>query len=273
MVYTSTPMKNRHNTIEEAISSLRQTLNTLRGENGCPWDRAQTMDSIITDLIDEGYELLQAEKSGRTGRIIEELGDVFFLWMFTYQLLAREEDISLQEVISRAHAKIIRRHPHVFGDSERVETVSDSIRNWERVKKKEKENRKEHYSMNSLPPVMPPLRKAGLLQKMAADFGFDWPGISGIMEKLEEEKKELEESISRRAHREIREEIGDILFTVVNLARRLNVEPENALEETNSKFHRRFRRMEELAGERGEKLESLPLHRMEELWQESKEQP
>lgn len=251
------------------IESLQRTLRILRGENGCPWDRERSMDDLISDLINESYELLRSEKSRKWDDVEEELGDVLFLVVFIHQLYLEHAETPLSDIVSRVHRKIIRRHPHVFG-STTVRNSAESMAEWQRIKSQEKGDR-ECGVLDAVPPEMPPLRKATEVQKKAATVGFDWPDRSGILEKLREEIKELEGAMEGGKRNAIKEEVGDLLFTLVNLARHLQVEPENALERTTMKFIARFSKMEKNARSRGIALDGLTLDEMEQLWQESKE--
>lgn len=252
------------------ITVLRKTLRVLRGENGCPWDRERSMDDIISDLINEAYELLRAEQEKQWDNVEEELGDVIFLVIFIYELYAERSGTPLSDIVARVHRKIVRRHPHVFG-SATARDSAESLAQWERIKRDEKKKRRRTGVLDDVPPELPPLRKATEIQKKAAGVGFDWPEREGIIEKLREEIGELERAVEQGEHTMIKEETGDCLFTIVNLARRLQVEPENALEKTTVKFISRFRTMERTARARGVSLDDLTLEEMERLWQESKE--
>lgn len=262
-------MNARSKNIEKEIESLGKTLRLLRGEHGCPWDRDQSLGDIISDLINESYELLEAEKSGDREEIEEELGDVFFLVIFIHELLLEKDGSPLAEIVSRVHEKIINRHPHVFGSTtagSRIESTAE----WERIKRKEKKKRPCSGDLNRIPAEVPPLRKAMMIQKRAAGTGFDWPNHRGILEKFREEIEELEGALESGRDDAVKEEIGDLFFTLVNLARRLDVKPEKALEATSVKFINRFKEMERKSEAGGKSLDSLSLEQMEELWQQSK---
>jgi MazG family protein len=251
------------------VSALRETLRKLRGPGGCPWDRERTLDEMISFLIDEAYELLHAEKTGDAEHLEEELGDVMFLVVFVHELMLERRKTKLSEITARAHEKIVRRHPHVFGDTS-ASCATESLAEWERIKKTEKGEAGDAGLLSSVPTSLPPLRRAFALQKKAAGSGFDWPGYEGVIEKLHEEIDELRAAARSGERMEIREEIGDLLFTVVNLARALNVDCESSLERTSDKFIKRYTRMEEKAAELGRDLSSMSLEEMEELWQASK---
>ena len=252
------------------IASLRKTLRTLRSPGGCPWDRERTLDEMISFLIDEAYELLHAEKSGDTDHLEEELGDVLFLIVFIHELMLERSGTLLSEITARAHEKIVRRHPHVFGDTS-ADNETESLAEWERIKRAEKNDSGSGGLLSSVPPDLPPLRRAFALQKKAAGTGFDWAGYEGVIDKMHEEIEELSQAVESGNRMHVREEIGDILFTVVNLARTLNVDCESSLERTSDKFRKRFARMESIAASRGEDLGSMSLDDMETLWQKSKE--
>jgi tetrapyrrole methylase family protein/MazG family protein len=267
---TEQDMDNTDRNIEREIESLRKTLRVLRGENGCPWDREQSMDDIISNLIDESYELLQAEKLKDWDEVEEELGDVLFLVIFAHELLLEKRMTPLSDIVSRVHRKIVNRHPHVFGQAS-ARTSAESVAEWEKMKKAENSKRELSGILRHLPPGLHPLRRATTIQKKAAGVGFDWPDHHQILEKMREETEELERALQGGNRERIKGEIGDILFTIVNLARRLEVDPENALEITSAKFMKRFNEMERRAGEAGKTLDSMTIEEMEDLWQESKQ--
>jgi len=258
----------RDKTLSDGIFSLRKTLRTLRGPEGCPWDRARTLDEMISFLIDEAYELLHAERTGDDRHVEEELGDVVFLIVFIHELMLERGMRKLSDIVADAHGKIVRRHPHVFGDSN-ADDEAQSLAEWERIKMTEK-GRRGGGLLSGVPDGLPPLRRAFALQKKAAGAGFDWSGYEGVLDKLHEEIAELREAAESGERMQIREEIGDLLFTVVNLARTLNVDCESSLEITSDKFTKRYTKMEEMAAELGRDLASMSLEEMEELWQASK---
>lgn len=254
------------------IAALRRTLRVLRGENGCPWDREQKLDDIVSYLIEESYELLRAERIGRMREIEEELGDVLFIVVFIHELLLERRGSSLAAIVARAHRKIVNRHPHVFGGT-RARTSAESLAEWERIKRAEKRPRRRAGVLDAVDDKLPPLRRAAELQKKAAEVGFDWPHARGIMEKLAEETAELDRELRRGDRERIKDEIGDLFFTVVNLARWLRVDSEGALERTTAKFVRRFGEIERRARRSGRELRDMTLDEMEALWQESKKRP
>jgi MazG family protein len=254
------------------IERLRNTLRTLRGEDGCPWDRARTAGDMIAHLIDEAYELLQAEAEGDLDHVEEELGDVAFLVVFIHELMLERRDTPLSSIVADAHRKIIARHPHVFGDTS-ASDETQSQAEWDRMKREERRAReisRAGTTLSSVPPGLPPLRRALAVQKAAAAAGFEWPEPRGVVEKLSEESVELADALDAGEEEHVREEIGDLLFTVVNVARRLEIDCESALERSTAKFVRRFDAMERAAAENGDTLTELSLEQMETLWQRMK---
>jgi MazG family protein len=263
-------MDDKDKRLAEEIASLRKTLRVLRGPDGCPWDRDQSIDNIITYLIEEAYELLQAERSGNLEAVAAELGDVFYLVVFVHELMLEQNQIALSDITKRVHEKIINRHPHVFGDSIATDK-QESIAEWERIKRSEREDNTRTRLLGDVPNHLPPILRAIAIQGRVASVGFDWPDTTGIVEKIREEIAELELEIKAKNTNNIKEEIGDLLFTIVNLARRVNVSPESALETCSVKFIRRFNELEDSIKQAGGTLESATLEEMEHFWQKSKE--
>ena len=251
------------------IEALRSTLRKLRGEGGCPWDMEQSLDDVISYLIDEAYELLHAEISGDSEHLEEEFGDVIFLVIFIHELMLERKDSELAELISRVHAKIISRHPHVFG-SAKVSNCRESIAEWERIKRAENTPHKNIPLLSDIPTGLPPVRRAFSMQKKAAGAGFDWPDHQGVIEKLYEEIEELKIAIADGGKEMIKEEVGDLFFTMVNLARKLNIDSESAMASSSEKFIKRFNLMEKKAREQGLSFQSMNLEELEAIWQESK---
>lgn len=251
------------------IAALRKTLRRLRAPGGCPWDRERDVEDMISHLIDESYELLQAEKGKNRRHVEEELGDVFFILIFIHELLLEKRDTPLSKIVSRVHAKIVGRHPHVFGCT-RAANSAESLAEWERMKRAEKRTHPAHGLLSDVPAKLPPLRRAAAVQRKAAGVGFDWPDCDGILDKLREEAGELAAELRGGSRARIKDEIGDILFTAVNLARFLDVDPESVLEGTTRKFIRRFGEVERRAARSGKKLSAMSVGEMERLWQRSK---
>jgi tetrapyrrole methylase family protein/MazG family protein len=256
--------------IGKEIAALRRTLRTLRGPGGCPWDRERDIDDMISYLIEESYELLQAEKGKSWRHVEEELGDVFFIVIFIHELLLEKRKTPLEAIVARVHEKIVNRHPHVFGTTSAANS-SESLAEWDRMKRSEKRKRPASGLLSGIPAKLPPLRRAAAVQRRAAGIGFDWPDCAGILDKLREEIDELATELRHGSRARIKDEVGDILFTAVNLARYLKVDPESVLEGTTEKFVARFDTVERKAKRSGKELSSMSLDEMERLWQESKE--
>ncbi len=248
----------------------------LRGPGGCPWDREQTHQSLRRFLIEEAYEVLDAMEEGDPEKLSSELGDLLLQVVF-HSILAEETGaFTISDVIESVHAKMVRRHPHVFGGVT-AKTSGEVLKNWEQIKREERaeEGRAAEDSiLAGLSRSLPAVLEAHEVTKRAAKIGFDWQSPAGILEKLDEEKHELESLLQPGANSDsnpkIEEEIGDLLFTGVNVARFLGVDPEIALKGANRKFKRRFQQMESAAARQGVRLADLPRERMEELWNESK---
>jgi MazG family protein len=256
----------------------------LRGPNGCPWDREQTHHSLRKFLIEEAYEVLDAMDAGNSEEFASELGDLLLQVTFHAILAGEAGRFTISDVIQSVHAKMVRRHPHVFGDVT-ARTPAAVLKNWEQIKRDERAERKvpEDSLLGGVPRSLPAVLEAYQLTRRASRIGFDWENLGGILDKLEEEKNELKSLLPRataaggraRAGQEARhveEEIGDLFFVCVNIARFLGVDPEIALKKTNRKFKRRFQWMESTAAQEGRRLADLPRARMEELWNESKVQ-
>jgi len=285
---------------ERAVSIMAR----LRGPGGCPWDREQTFDSIKPYTLEEAYEVLEAIDNRDWDELRGELGDLLLQVLFYSQMAHEESRFSIDDVLDRLSNKLIHRHPHVFGDVT-AETSADVLRNWEALKAEEKKKRLEAGRGKAAQPpnpesvlagvssAIPALLEAHKLSSRAAHVGFDWPEIGGLFEKLEEEAEELKEELQRipspakpvasgvagsgkpRVPEELRhrleEEVGDMFFVVVNIARHLAVDPESALKKTNRKFRRRFQWMEERLREQERGPQQATMEELEELWQKSKE--
>jgi len=251
-----------------SLPALAETVAYLRGPDGCPWDQEQTPLSIRDGFIEEVAEAIDAIESENAADICEELGDVLFHIVFQAQIAAEVGDFTLTDVIAGVNAKLIRRHPHVWGDV----TLSESnevILNWERLKQQEKGEQDAPQSLlENLSPVLPALLRAQKIQQRVKKVGFDWPDISGVVDKVAEELAELEAAENSA---EQTAELGDLLFAVVNWARWLDIDAEIALREANLRFENRFRELENLAQQRGQDLARLDLETLDSLWEEAKE--
>lgn len=244
----------------------------LRGPGGCPWDREQTFDSIKRHTLEETYEVFDAIERRAWPDLKEELGDLLLQVLFYAQMAAEAGYFTIEDVAATLNAKLIRRHPHIFGDVEAKDSGT-VLRNWEEIKRKEKQSsRSQSASMlDEIPRTMPAMLEAGKLGSRAAKTGFDWPDASGLFDKLQEEIAELHTELSYPAtdSSAIEGELGDVLFTVVNLARHLQLDPESALRSTNARFRRRFAAMESVAGG-ADALAALTPDELEHLWSEAK---
>lgn len=251
------------------FEQLRKIMARLRAPDGCPWDREQTHQSIKDCLLEETYEFLEAVESGDPAHMREELGDLLLQVVFHAQMGAEAGTFDMDAVIHELSDKLVRRHPHVFGTTE-VADSDEVVVNWEAIKNAEagKESRKSR--LDGIPTTYPALLRAKKLQVRAAKDGFDWPSHEPVWEKLAEETREVHEAIAEGDADHLEEEIGDLLFVAVNLARKLNVDPEIALQRANRKFDSRYRRMEAMVEAQGRKLSDLDLEAQDKLWDAAK---
>jgi tetrapyrrole methylase family protein/MazG family protein len=239
----------------------------LRGPAGCPWDKEQTRETLKPFLIEEFYELIDALNEGDTAGIKEELGDLLFQIVLQSQLAEEEGKFNIHDVVHGIAQKMIKRHPHVFGDKE-LKTSEDVKGWWEEHKKREG---KGHASaIGGVPTSLPALLRAQKLQRKATKIGFDWEKVEDVFAKLDEEIKELKEALNKKRRREIEEELGDIFFVMVRIANFVDVNPEDALIKTINKFINRFKHIEEEALREGKKLSSMTLAEMDVLWNRAK---
>jgi len=241
----------------------------LRGPDGCPWDREQTPESLKPFLIEECYEVLDALDEGAPDKVRDELGDLLFQIIFHARLAEEKGAFTITDVISAIMEKMTRRHPHVFGE-EKVSTSGEVLANWEEIKKKEKAHQERTSILDGVPQGLPALLRAHGIQKRAARVGFDWNELDEALPKLDEEIAEFKESLKTKDATAIEDELGDIFFMLVNISRFLEINPEDALRKTISKFIHRFRYIEEHAAIAGRSLKEMTLDEMEKLWQEAK---
>jgi len=250
---------------------LNNLITTLRGENGCPWDRKQTPATMGRYMLEEVYELLEAIESGNPDEICEELGDVFFHILFIARLFQEKEIFGIEDVACKITEKMIHRHPHVFGN-EKVNSADEVRVRWHKIKMKEKNTLSKKSVLDSVPAGLPALMRAYTISERAAKTGFDWDNISGVMEKTEEELAELKAELSdeKENQKNVAMEFGDLLFSLVNLARFANIHPETALTDSIRKFEKRFKYMENIISESGRNLETVSMSEMDSLWEEAK---
>ncbi len=250
--------------------NLRQIVKKLRAE--CPWDRKQTTSSIGHLYIEEAYELAEALESGDGARIEEELGDLLYVVLMGIRIAADAGLTDYEKVEQKAKSKLIRRHPHVF-DNLKINDESEILANWEKIKETEKKDRREAGFFDGIPKSMPALMRAQMMQERAARIGFDWPSAQGPVAKIREETVELEEHIVAGGTKDDLEyELGDLLFSVVNLARHINIRAADALGRANRKFQRRFEEVRRLVRERNLDLAKLGIKELDKLWDEVKAQ-
>ena len=250
-----------------AFQTLVDIVERLRAPGGCPWDREQTHSSLKRNLLEECYEVLEAIDGDDGEALSEELGDLLVQVAFHAQIAGEAGEFQLADVLFHINAKLVRRHPHVFGDA----TVSDAReveRNWERIKEAEKgKDGVKRSPVTGIPKDLPALSYAQLMQDRVGRVGFEWEDISGVLDKVSEEVEELRRAASQE---EKAQELGDLLFVMVNLSRWLDIQAEDALRQANRRFQNRFITMEDLASQRGLDFPQLPLAEKEELWQEAK---
>jgi MazG family protein len=250
----------------------------LRAPGGCPWDREQTHATLRTYLIEEAYEVLDAIEKGSPQELTEELGDLLLQVLFHADLAREAGAFDISDVIAGIHDKMVRRHPHVFGDV-KAETASEVLKNWAQLKAKEKQavfsngvvsQKPAPSALDGVPRNLPALLEAYQITRRAAQVGFDWDRVEGILEKLEEETAELRVALEASNRRAAEEEVGDLLLSVVNLARFLGLDPEVTLKLSNLKFKERFQEMESEASRSGQRLPDLSKEKLEQLWDEAK---
>jgi tetrapyrrole methylase family protein / MazG family protein len=241
----------------------------LRAPGGCPWDAEQDHRSIARCAIEESYELVDAIDAGDVSHIREELGDLLLQVVFHSVIAKDTNEFTITDVINDLADKLVYRHPHVFGTGE-AKDAQEVIRNWDKLKRKEEGKAHRQSILDGIPEALPALLTARKIQSAVSRVGFDWKDPEGIIGKIREETDELREALASNDDEEIELELGDLLFSVVNLARYLGVDPEAALRKTNLKFKQRFFRIEEEAKRRGVALEGMTLEEMDAVWEEAK---
>ena len=263
----------------EHFEKLVEIMATLRGPNGCPWDKQQDFNSLKPMLVEEVYEVLEAIERNDFDGLSEELGDLLLHVLFHAQLGKETGRFDIDTVIGKISDKLVRRHPHVFGN-ETASTPEEVIKNWEAIKAQEKAEKLQNRTpeqrslLEGIPSKLPALHEAHQISSRAARAGFDWPNVDGVFDKLQEEVQELREVISAGADENRRDrledEIGDMLFVIVNIARYLKIDSESALKHANRKFKARFQYMEGELAKQGKTIEEISLVEMEALWQKAK---
>lgn len=252
----------------DGMTRLRYVVHRLRAPGGCPWDQEQTHESLIPHVLEEAYEVVDAIRGGDPELICEELGDLLLQPVLHAEIASETGAFDLDRMAHVLTEKLIRRHPHVFGEASAA--TSDAVlTQWDAIKRQEKGTEKEGY-LHGVGGGLPALMRGQKLQKKAARVGFDWPDATPVFAKIREEAVELEEAIVSGKREAVEEELGDLLFSVVNLARKLGVESESALAAANEKFVRRFHAMESHLEGQGKKLGDLSLEQMDAAWDEVK---
>jgi len=255
-------MSNVGNEFERLVSIMTR----LRAPDGCPWDREQTHESLRPYVLEETYEVLDAIDRGSFSELKGELGDLLLQVIFHAQIAKEDERFTIEDVLRLLSDKLIERHPHIFGDK-KLETAGEVVHQWEKIKLNQS---KKRGLLDGVPQAQPALNHAFRVQEKAAGVGFEWPSIEGVREKLDEEIAEFHEAMQKGDSNSREEEFGDILFSLVNLARYLKINPEDALRKTVKKFTKRFQYIEKTLSSRGRSLVDATLEEMDELWEESK---
>ncbi len=246
---------------------LVKIMEDLRAEGGCPWDREQTRQSLKPFLIEEAYELLEAIEEDDPEKIKEELGDLLFQIVFHARIAEERGEFDIRDVIDAVSEKMLTRHPHVFG-AERLRTAEEVLDKWEEHKRQE--GKLKESVLEGIPKDLPSLLKAHRVQERASRVGFDWNKAEDVLEKVESEFGEFKTALKMGDAETMEEELGDILFTIVNLARFVGINPDQALRKTTAKFVRRFTRMEEQARKKGRALSGSSIEEMDRMWEEAK---
>ncbi|PKN53098.1 MAG: nucleoside triphosphate pyrophosphohydrolase [Deltaproteobacteria bacterium HGW-Deltaproteobacteria-13] len=252
------------------LRALTQLIKKLRAPDGCPWDQQQKKEDIGKYILEEAYEVIDSLDKENPQALKEELGDLLFQILFLAEISDESDLFSLGDVMDGINEKMIRRHPHVFGDK-KVNSVQEVKDNWQQIKQKERENKKAEKSLfASIPRSFPALKRAQKITSIASTYGFDWKDTKGILEKLKEELQEFDEAVKNNNNNKIEEELGDILFTIVNVSRFLSIDAETALSKTTEKFLQRFSYVTEQLFALGIPAEKATLEQMDALWNEAK---
>ncbi|MGL4867553.1 MAG: nucleoside triphosphate pyrophosphohydrolase [Cetobacterium sp.] len=246
------------------LDEFVQLIKKLRSKDGCPWDKEQTLETLKPHLLEETYEVLEAMDIGGDS-LKGELGDLLLQIVFQSNISEEKGEFTIGDVIESISEKMIRRHPHVFGELEGIKTSDEVLINWEKIKKEEKEHADRQSILDGIPKGMPALIKAEKIQKKVSKIGFDWSEIKSVIDKVEEEIEELKVEIKSKDNQKIEEELGDLLFSIVNLSRHLKINPELCLNKASKKFEERFRYVEKKCD-----FKNTSLKEMEEAWNEAK---
>ena len=252
-----------------AFKKLTEIVDTLMGENGCPWDKVQTRESLKPYLVEEAYETLEALDNNNPEEIKEELGDLLYQVLFHAKISENKNEFNITDVVESISHKMVHRHPHVF-KKENLETPEEVVTQWEEIKSKEKGKANRESVLDGIPPHLPGLLRAQKLQKKAAKQGFDWDKIDDVFDKLDEEVAEFKEAVLSGKETDMTAELGDIIFVFVNIAKFKKIDAEEALRATNNKFIKRFQYIEAEVTKRGKTLKETSLEELEKYWQKAK---
>lgn len=256
----------------ESFNRLYEIMKILRSPGGCPWDREQTPKTIRSNLIEEAYECIDAITSDDTSHIREELGDIYLVSTFMAYMYEQEGRFSVSEVLEELCEKLIRRHPHVFGTGSEADTPEKVVNQWKDIKVTVEGKKPKDSILDEVPHALPPLDRAYKIQKKAARVGFDWAKIEDVWSKVREEVEEAEEAWKEGDREKLEEEVGDLIFSLVNVARYLDVDPSVALSRTLVKFNRRFKEMEHRMKKQGLTPSASQFELMDQLWNEIKQE-
>lgn len=250
--------------MDERFDELVKIMKKLRGPGGCPWDREQTLETLKKSLVEECYEVLEVMDENNPDELKKELGDLLLQIVFQSEIMDEEGKFNIYDVAESISAKLIRRHPHIFGDIS-VADSNEVAKNWEEIKKKEKGHEHRISILDGIPKGLPSLEKAYKIQSKVRKVGFEFETVDDAFEKIFEELSELREAYKNQQREETREELGDMIFSIVNVSRMLGIDPSAALLDTNKKFEQRFRYIEEKCD-----IEEAGLEEMDKLWNEAK---
>jgi len=257
---------------EVGVERLVELMARLRAPEGCPWDREQTYKTLVPFIIEEAYEVIAAIDDGSQGCLKDELGDLLFQIIFICRISQEKGGFGLKDVVDHSVEKMVRRHPHVFGDA-KAETSEEVLTHWAEIKKAEKKASKiDGGYLAGIPETLPALLRAHKVSQKAAKAGFDWENIDGVISKIDEEVLEFKRAVANRDKRNMEEELGDIIFTLVNVSRFIDVNPEDALRKTIGKFITRFHKVEKKIIEAGKEVSKTHIDELERLWQETKKE-
>jgi MazG family protein len=265
-------MAERYAEAGQKFAQLVEVMARLRAPGGCPWDQKQTFETIKPYLLEESYEVIDAIDREDWRGLEEELGDLLLQPVFFAEMAAQRGLFTVADSLDAINQKLVRRHPHVFGDAQ-ADTPEEVLTRWNEIKKQEKAQQglpAASSVLDGVPRNLPALMEADKVSKKAAGLGFDWPDINGVIDKVREEAEELARARETQDPKEVEHELGDLLFTIVNLARFLQVDPEQALRKSTSRFRQRFSHVEQRAAESGKPFEDTKLEQMEAWWQEAK---